>query len=212
MSWVQFNIIHINPCRWFEQGYPGGRPPPSSGPYGGGHHPYGQHPSAPYGGPAQAPRGPYGGYGTPAYGGQYGAGPTAPPSGSYGGYGAQPHGGHYGHAAGNYSRLSTARSPLSFGVSPEWAVRDKTADRLSLSLFIASPPALSFSLPAQMMDGKWLTSPDSHVEKGFSLCPSAGLHSWSDDSGNAGWKLNCGNDRWVKRMYVCVWLHRLRSG
>ncbi|XP_075867345.1 peflin [Nelusetta ayraudi] len=86
---------------FYGQGYPGGRPPPANVPYGGGHNPYGQHPSAPYAGAAQAPRAPYGGYGAPAYGGQYGSRPSAPPGGPYGGYGAQPHGGHYGHPAGN---------------------------------------------------------------------------------------------------------------
>lgn len=193
------------------QGYPGGRPPPASGPYGGGHHPYGQHPSAPYGGAAQAPRAPYGGYGAPVYGGPYGAGPSAPPGGPYGGYGAQPHGGHYGHPAGNYRRRLWLCTP-----GPRCLSVSNRNDPYVTRLPTGSPcpfHCLSFpmssSLLARMMDGKWVTSPDSHAEKGFTLCPSAGLHSWSDDSGNTEWELNCVSDRWVKRMCVCVWLDRL---
>lgn len=47
------------------------------------------------------------------------------------------------------------------------------------------------------MDRKWLTFPDSHVEMGISLCPSAGLHDWSDELGNTEWGVNRVWDRWV---------------
>lgn len=47
-----------------------------------------------------------------------------------------------------------------------------------------------------MMDGKWLAFPGSHVEMGFSLCPSAGLHDWSDELGNTEWGVNRVWDRW----------------
>lgn len=96
-------------------------------------------------------------------------------------------------------------SPSLTGMIRTW--QDCRRARLVPLHCLSSP--MSSSLPARMMDGKWVTSPDSHVEKGFSLCPLAGLHSWSDDSGNTEWELNCVGDRWVKRMCVCVWLHRL---
>lgn len=64
--------------------------------------------------------------------------------------------------------------------------------------------APSLCLCGEMMDRKWLAFPDSHVETGFSLRPSAGLHGWSDDSGNTERGLNRVRDGWVKCVCVCA--------
>lgn len=77
----------------------------------------------------------------------------------------------------------------------------ETVEKASIVLFHSPPPLFSLSLCGAMMDRKWLTFPDSHVEMGFSLCPSAGLHDWSDELGNTEWGVNRVWDRWV---CVCV--------
>lgn len=94
------------------------------------------------------------------------------------------------------------------GAEQVYSEHEERADRLSIPLLTASLSISFFLLlSGEMMDSKWLAFPDSRVETWFSLCPSAGLCCWSDDSGNTEWGLNRVRDRWVKSaLCVYVWL------